>query len=108
MNSKIKKSVSWKNKKTNNNNNKSGFFSKLKTLFTRKKNNSLKQKIIFPNTHENVEARKTATYNTNNNSNNNNNNSTRKEFFSTPKFLRKQHAQNRIAKTKFRGKYFIE
>lgn len=100
----MKKSVSWGNKK--NNNVKPSFFSKLKKLFT-KKNNALKKVDVFSNTFENVEARKSVKIN-NKSNNNNNNNNTRKNFFNTPKNLRQQHYRNRIAKTLYRGKYFIE
>jgi hypothetical protein len=99
----MKKSVSWKNKKSNNV--KSSFLTKLKKLFS-KQNNTLKEVKVFPNTFENVEARKSVKIN--NKSNNNNNNNTRKKFFNTPKNLRQQHYRNRIAKTLYRGKYFIE
>ena len=100
----MKKSVSWKNKKSNNV--KSSFLTKLKKLFRKKNNNVLKEVKVFPNTFENVEARKSIKIN--NNKNNNNNNNTRKKFFNTPKNLRQQHYRNRIAKTLYRGKYFIE
>jgi hypothetical protein len=98
---KTKKSVTWKNRKMKKNT-KPSFFKRIKGLFT-KKNNPLKQKFVFPNTYENVEARKTPIYNKDTNNNNNNNNSAR-----TPRNLIKQHYHNTIAKTMFRGKYFIE
>ena len=109
MGDNIKKSVSWKNNyKSNTNTKKSSFFSKLKKFITRKNSTKPHNKYVFPNTVENVEARKSIKVNRNSNNNNNNNNSTRKIFFNTAKNLRKQHYRNRIAKTLYRGKYFIE
>lgn len=98
------KSVSWRNKKHNSV--KPSFFTKLKKFFTKKNKNTIKDVEVFPNTFEDVEARKSIKIN--NKNNNNNNNNTRKKFFNTPKNLRQQHYRNRIAKTLYRGRYFIE
>lgn len=104
MNTKIRRSVSWKN--SNNTKKKSSLFDKLKGMFTRKNNSKLHKKHLFPNTVENVEARKGYSPKSNSNNNNNNNNSNRKNFFSTPKHKRKEHYQKTIENTLYKGKYF--
>lgn len=99
-----KKTIKWKN----NVNKKSKLPTFLKRIFSKK--NSLKTVHVFPNTIENVEVRKNThkAKHHNINSNSNNNNNTRKIFFSTPKNLRRAHYRDKIAKTLYKGKYFVE
>ena len=87
----IKKSVSFKNTR------------KIKLPFTKPKYHNT---IVFPNTHENVEARKPNVYKKNNKNNNNDEN--KRNFFQrTPRHKRKEKIKNTIIKTLRKGKYFI-
>ena len=86
----MKKTVSFKNTR------------KLKLPFTKPKHHNI---VVFKNTHENVEARKSVTPKHTNNNNNNHNEPT--FFKKTPRHVRKEKVRNTIRKTTWKGKHFL-